>query len=68
MAKDEGCRHHSGLQSEIDNLKDSDTKLWEAVEKLQNRLPVWATVCYTSVISLLTFLLGCTITYAKFAG
>ena len=46
---------------EIKNLKDSDVRQWDAIEKLQNRLPVWATL----VISLLTFLLGCALTYAS---
>ncbi len=41
-------------ETEIDNLQKSDNRQWEILEKLQNRLPVWATV----VISLLTFLLG----------
>ena len=41
-------------ETEIENLKDSDNRQWEILEKLQNRLPVWATM----VISLLTFLLG----------
>ena len=48
------CSAHSGVINEAQNLKDSNAKLWEVVEKLQNRLPTWATL----VISLLTFLLG----------
>lgn len=38
----------------IETLKESDKDQWEAINKLRNRLPNWATV----VISLLTFLLG----------
>lgn len=48
---------------EIQHLKVSDKRQWDAIEKLQNRLPVWATV----IISLLTFLLGCSVTYAALA-
>lgn len=48
------CEKHSGLEARIENLEISGKKQWEAIEKLQNRLPVWATV----VISVLTFLLG----------
>ena len=38
---DDVCQAHSGLISEIANLKQSDTALWEAVKKIQNRPPVW---------------------------
>ena len=44
----------------IETLKDSDIKQWAAIEKLQNRLPIWA----TTLISILTFFIGCTTTYA----
>ncbi len=44
----------------IETLKASDERQWQAIEKLQNRLPLWATM----IISLLTFLLGCSFTYA----
>ena len=47
-------------ETEITTLKESDDKQWSAIEKLQNRLPIWA----TTVISLLTFFVGCTTTYA----
>jgi NO-binding membrane sensor protein with MHYT domain len=47
-------------EAEIKTLKDSDERQWLAIEKLQNRLPIWA----TTVISLLTFFVGCTVTYA----
>jgi len=53
----------TAVDVEIKNLKDSDNRQWEAIEELQKRLPVWATV----VISLLTFLLGCSLTYASLA-
>lgn len=56
-AKDPVCAAHSGIESKIQSLEDSDAKQWEAIEKLQNRLPVWATI----IISLLTFLLGLSI-------
>lgn len=47
-------------ETEINTLKESDERQWLAIEKLQNRLPIWA----TTVISLLTFFIGCTTTYA----
>ncbi len=47
-------------ETEIDTLKESDQRQWDIINKLQNRLPVWA----TAAISLLTFLLGCSVTYA----
>lgn len=60
MTDSKTCELHSGLVTELENLKISDEKQWTAIEKLQNRLPVWATF----TISLLTFLLGFTISYA----
>ena len=57
MAK---CDEHSGCIKAIENLEKSDGELWSAVKKIQNRPPVWA----TAVISLLTFLLGASLTYA----
>jgi NO-binding membrane sensor protein with MHYT domain len=56
----EKCEEHSGCTADIENLKESNKEIWEAIKKIQNRLPVWA----TAVISLLTFLFGCSITYA----
>ncbi len=47
-------------ETEVIALKESDEKQWQAITKLQNRPPIWA----TAVISLLTFLLGCSLTYA----
>ena len=60
----ETCKKHSGVVSRISSLEDSNTKQWNAIEKLQNRLPVWATI----VISLLTFGLGSALTYASLAA
>lgn len=53
---DKVCSAHSGIAKEIENLQDSDVRQWQAIEKLQNRLPVWATI----LISVLTFFLGLT--------
>ena len=56
------CEHHSGLENAISNLKESDVKQWQVLDKLQNRLPLWA----TTVISILTFLLGFSASWAGF--
>ncbi len=50
----------SVTETEIDTLKDSDIRQWAAIDKLRNRLPIWA----TTLISVLTFFIGCTTTYA----
>ncbi|MBN1392936.1 MAG: hypothetical protein JW947_09055 [Sedimentisphaerales bacterium] len=57
---DGNCPAHSGIEKEIETLKESDKKQWEAIDHLRNRLPVWATL----LISVLTFALGATLTYA----
>jgi hypothetical protein len=55
------CQEHSGFSEAIETLKQSDKDQWEAIKKIQNRPPVWATV----VISLLTFLLGISVAGLK---
>jgi len=45
----------------LDTLEKENEDQWAALNKLRDRLPVWATL----VISLLTFLLGCALTYAS---
>ena len=57
---DKVCDAHSGLEARIHGLEDSEKKQWITIEKIQNRPPIWA----TAVISLLTFLLGCSLTWA----
>jgi len=47
-------------EESIKTLKESDKMQWKAIEDLQKRLPVWATL----VFSLLTFAIGCVTTYA----
>ena len=59
----EVCDAHSGIVADITQLKKDTDEQWTAINQLRNRLPAWATI----VISLLTFLLGCALTYARFA-
>ena len=46
-------------ETEIESLKDSDIRQWALIEKIQNRPPLWA----TAIMSFMTFLLGCSLTY-----
>jgi len=57
------CEAHSGLVSDVKNLYASDKKQWDAIERLQNRLPIWATL----VISVLSAISTWALTYASFA-
>jgi len=54
------CPQHSGLAVDIKTLKENDKDQWDAINRLRNRPPIWA----TAIISLLCFLLGCSLTYA----
>jgi hypothetical protein len=54
MTESKVCEFHSGVEKQIETLEANDEKQWTAIERLQNRLPVWGTL----VISLLTFFLG----------
>ncbi len=48
----------------IATLKRDTADQWTAIDKLRNRLPIWATV----LISVLTFALGFTLNYAVMAA
>lgn len=61
MAEDVPCDVH---KTKIDRLEKETEEQWTAINKLRDRLPVWATIA----ISLLTFLLGCSLTYAALAA
>jgi len=61
--KNSFCKAHSGIEERLSNIETETEKQWQVLDQLRNRLPVWATI----VISLLTFLLGASITYATFA-
>lgn len=56
------CKAHSGIEERVSKVETETEKQWKVLDQLRNRLPVWATI----VISLLTFLLGASITYATF--
>lgn len=61
MAMSERCPEHSGFESRIENLEISDTKQWNAIDRIMNRPPVYVSAIY----AVLTFLLGVAITYAQ---
>lgn len=55
------CGEHSEA---IATLKKDQAAQWAAIDKLRNRLPVWATV----VFGVITFALGFTLNYAVMAA
>jgi hypothetical protein len=57
------CEFHSGVNARMENLEESDKLQWEAIEKIKDRIPVWGTL----LISVLTFALGASLTYASLA-
>ncbi len=56
----EKCDEHSGVCKAIVDLEKSDENQWKAINEIKKRPPVWC----TCVISLLTFLVGCSVTYS----
>lgn len=50
----------AGHTEAITTLKETDEKQWDAIDKIRNRPPIWA----TTLISILTFTVGCISTYA----
>ena len=63
MPVNEKCPEHSGIESRIENLEKSDVDQWNTIKEIQRRPPVWT----TALISILTFFLGCAVTYASMA-
>lgn len=59
MKEENFCSQHSGMVQTLALLKESFLKIEKSVDAIRNRPPVWA----TALISFLTFLLGCSITY-----
>jgi hypothetical protein len=51
-------------EAKIENLEASDEKQWSAIEKLQSRLPLWATV----ILMVMSGLVGSSLTYASLAS
>jgi len=60
---EEVCKGHSGFHARLSNVEKDTAEQWTAINKIMNRPPIWTTV----IISLLTFLLGCALTYARLA-
>ena len=56
----EFCKGHSGFDSRIEALEHDRGEQWDAIDKLRNRPPVWA----SAIISILMFALGASLTYA----
>ena len=56
------------VETEVDNLKESDSKQWSAIVRIENRPPVWTTV----VLMAFSAMSGSALTLAgmiiKFAG
>jgi hypothetical protein len=53
------CLAGVDTQRRVIRLEQSDKEQWIAISHLRHRLPTWA----TAIISLLTFLLGCSVTW-----
>jgi hypothetical protein len=59
----EQCQQHSGLESELVMLKESDKLQWIAIDKIKDRIPDRGVIA----ISILMFLLGAAFTFASMA-
>ena len=57
------CPAHSGLEERLALLEEDKKRQWEVIDRIGNRLPAWATL----MVSVLTFLLGASLTYAGLA-
>jgi len=53
-ANEQGCTFGKVTREKITHLEASDAKQWDVLEKLQSRLPNWATL----IIAILMALIG----------
>ena len=54
---DLSCPEHLAHVQRIKRLETDNDKQWEAIEKLQNRLPLWATLLIAGLGTLIGWLL-----------
>lgn len=59
-----GCAAGLVHANDIETLKDSEAKQWDAIKELQKRLPVWVTLMLAGA----TFVTGSALTYAAMAA
>ena len=57
MAKDEICQEHSGHATQIETNKDNIETLFESVEKIKNRPPVWMLLAFATATGLIGWLI-----------
>ena len=50
------CTEHSGCINQIETNKINISTLFEAVEKIKNRPPVWATLAFSVAIGVIGWL------------
>ena len=53
------------LGDTMKELKEETEKQWDAIEKLRNRLPVWATLFISSLTCIAGILIGLLIAYGE---
>lgn len=56
MAKEE-CFYHTGHEARIKKTEDDIVNIYALIEKVRNRLPVWATVCFAILTGIIGWLL-----------
>ena len=54
----ETCAMHSGVVARVGYLETSDTHQWNVIEKLKDRLPVWATLMLMGLCTIIGALIG----------
>lgn len=57
MADKEFCNEHSGCVTQIETNKDNIEKIYELIDKIRNRLPVWVTFVFMLMAGVVGWLL-----------
>ena len=51
------CMHHSGIQTEVDHLKKSDSKQWDEIRNIKTRGTAQLTVLVITLIGVIVNLI-----------
>ena len=55
--KAEKCEEHSGCVTQIETNKENIEKIYEIVEKIRNRPPVWVSLALTVAVGVIGWLI-----------
>ena len=53
----EQCKEHSGVVTQIETNKDNISTLFDTIEKIRNRPPVWMSLAFAAALGVIGWLI-----------